>query len=55
MDHISPNIVNFFEIGLMASLFIGGGLFVLIWLSSVNLPIISPVAKVVTGIVHKIP
>lgn len=55
MDHLAVNAVNFFEVGLMASLFIGGGLFVVIWLASSNIPILSPAAKVIAGVVHKIP
>ena len=52
--HVPVNVTNFFVIGLTASLFIGGGMFILIWLGTINLPILSPVARVVIGAVHKL-
>ena len=54
MDHVSVNATNFWVVGLMSSLFIGGGLFVVIWLANMNLPVITPVARVILGVVHKL-
>ena len=54
MDHIAVNASNFFVIGLSASLFIGGGLFILIWLANSSIPLLTPVAQVILGAIHKL-
>lgn len=54
MDHIPVNATNFFVIGLSSAIFIGGGTFVLIWLSSLHLPVVSTVAQVIIGAIHKL-
>lgn len=54
MEHIAVNATNFMVIGLSSSIFIGGGLFVLIWLANSSVPLFSSVAQVILGAIHKL-
>jgi hypothetical protein len=55
MDHVQFNAVNVMVIGLSASAFIIGGIYLVIWFAGMNVPVLTPIAKTLASVVHKIP
>ena len=52
MNHIRVNLTNVLIIGTSSFLFLWGGGYVLIWLSQRRVPVLTPIASAILGIVN---
>lgn len=55
MEHIRVNLTNFVIMGLSGLLFLGGFLYVTVFLASRSIPVLSPASALILRIVNQIP
>ena len=53
--HIPVNLTNFIVIGLSSAIFIGGMLYVMVFLSNKSVPVLSPVSRILVNVYNQIP